>query len=626
MNKFLSIACIVISVGFLIGALYYFNAVKPYQSISTISEAEDLQICIAKDETTEAVRIWQGESGTFFFLPSYANIGNCSFRYDPDCQLVLDGTLIPPNKVLSTIIPVSPASLQRSELAGMHTLTFINKNGVRKDLQNVQFLFSENLPSLFVDTESESLDYIHELKGNREKGHLRIYTANGDINYDQDIEALKGRGNSSWSVLEKKPYQLLLFEENTLLGMGFSDKWCLLNHGFDPTYLRNMVMMDVARESGMPFTPSMQYVDLYMNHEYVGNYLLAQKLMVGPENVDIRSLDAENNRVNNVNYIYNETFGEGGDARKGVSNVNNPADITGGYLIERNFSSKYKAKVSGFVTEQNNPFIIRSPQYASKEEVEYIADVVNTVESAIFSPTDTASTGENLADLVDLDSFADKYVLEEMCLNEAQGCTSAWYYKPQDSVSHKLYAGPAWDYDKTWGNNTDFQNPELLSKLCCYPLASNTTYWYAALVEKPAFKEMVKHAYQSRFRPVFMDVVANRVPAYADYIETSVHMDEYRWPQYHTRDYRDEIPDLVNWMAERITFLDEVWSEDKTCYLIKYFDDNGEVINTMETVFAGEHFIPPMDAPHWADLSNGAMYTAGESYEATRDLNLIGCE
>ena len=42
-------------------------------------------------------------------------------------------------------------------------------------------------------------------------------------------------------------------------------------------------------------------------------------------------------------------------------------------------------------------------------------------------------------------------MVEEVSANFDGSKCSQYFYKPADSQSTKLYAGPVWDYDSTWG-------------------------------------------------------------------------------------------------------------------------------------------------------------------------------
>ena len=112
-----------------------------------------------------------------------------------------------------------------------------------------------------------------------------------------------------------------------------------------------------------------------------------------------------------------DTFDTG--KRRGILAEDNPENISGGYLIEKD---SYYDKIKGFVTEGGNGFSFKAPEYATKEQVDYIADYVQQIETIIFSNDDT------LFGYIDLKFFILRYLLDEAVLNQDTGVTSMYFY------------------------------------------------------------------------------------------------------------------------------------------------------------------------------------------------------
>ena len=92
----------------------------------------------------------------------------------------------------------------------------------------------------------------------------------------------------SSSAVSKRPYQLKLSAGRDVLGMGSGKTWILLaNHG-DASLIRNKVAQDLAAEYGLPYTPQSRFVDLVVNGEYLGNYLLTEKVQEGGRRVPLK--------------------------------------------------------------------------------------------------------------------------------------------------------------------------------------------------------------------------------------------------------------------------------------------------------------------------------------------------
>lgn len=143
--------------------------------------------------------------------------------------------------------------------------------------------------------------------------------------------------------------------------------------------------------------------------------------------------------------------------------------------MEFELEERWPEEDSGFITEDGQPVVIQSPKHATVDEVRYIAAVFQNFENVLLDEKNP----DGYLDYIDLNSFADKYLLEELCKNIDANKTSQYFYKYDDSISSKIFAGPIWDYDKAWGNGgkldegLDLREPEgLYVKKHIYPHSS----------------------------------------------------------------------------------------------------------------------------------------------------------
>ena len=124
----------------------------------------------------------------------------------------------------------------------------------------------------------------------------------GEPIYDGKLEQIKGRGNSTWQLADKKPYQIKLKKKTDLLESGdVSNKnktWVLLANAFDGSSMRNMISCSLARDIGVKSSVEFRPVDLYYDGEYRGTYLLTEKVQINAGRVDIANLEEENEEVN----------------------------------------------------------------------------------------------------------------------------------------------------------------------------------------------------------------------------------------------------------------------------------------------------------------------------------------
>ena len=93
---------------------------------------------------------------------------------------------------------------------------------------------------------------------------------------------------------------------------------------------------------------------------------------------------------------------------KWINIPNDPVDITGGYLLELEFASRYNDEISGFVSNHGQWVVVKSPEYASEAEVRYIAGLYNEAEEALYSETGYNSIGKHYTDYFELYGISTK--------------------------------------------------------------------------------------------------------------------------------------------------------------------------------------------------------------------------
>lgn len=130
----------------------------------------------------------------------------------------------------------------------------------------ITFMKSDNIPAVFIETESGNMEYIDENKYNEEKGYISIVKENGNVEYAGNLDRISGRGNTSWEY-NKKPYVIKLKNAEALLGMDAGKKWYLLPVWREGNRMNTKVVMDIASELGLSYTPECTWIDLYLNGE-----------------------------------------------------------------------------------------------------------------------------------------------------------------------------------------------------------------------------------------------------------------------------------------------------------------------------------------------------------------------
>ena len=442
---------------------------------------------------------------------------------------------------------------------------------------------SANLPALYITTESGTLDKIHAKKTNKEAGSLIFVTPEGEKAYDGALTQIKMRGNSS-TTFKKKNYQIKLEDGANLMGMGKSRTWILTGNSRDKSLLRNQISLDMAMYAGLSYTPEHISAEVYINNQYMGLYLFSEKVMIDDDRVAITDLEAMNENLNgNVEEAAmvgpkKATKGQ----FKAYQLAKEPEDITGGYLIEfESYPSRFKEEASAYHTTRAMTLVIKSPEYASVAQMEYISAFMQGFENAIFSKTGVdPDSGKHYAEFVDMQSLVNKYMIEEISKNYDGNNSSMFFYKPADSQSPLAFAGPVWDYDSAYGSYAQERNKRVLEGDGFWiNNASGKSYWWPALYKQADFKAAVKEQYRLTFKPALEILLGLReaptnglrsLDDYAKSIEASAAMNLVRWPALknpstvaktgHT--FEMNIDYLRKFLQERYEFLNKEWAAE----------------------------------------------------------------
>ena len=434
--------------------------------------------------------------------------------------------------------------------------------------------YTSGIPTFFVQTQSGSVESIHSSKQLSESGKILIMDSRGRSYFEGIIDEIHCRGNSSFDKTEKKSYTISLNKSMDLFEMGKAKKWLLIANAFDDTLVRNASAFFIAELLKLPYTPKFQYVDVYINGNFVGNYLLSEKVEIGKNRVNIRNLEKEVVSLNkNCNLADTDFFMEQQGrlfSSKGYHIEKEPEDISGGYLLELETSDRYGLEASGFLTSRMQPVVFASPKYASYNQVSYIAGLYQDFEDAVFSADGSNPyTGKMYYEYIDVDSFARKYLLEELVKNLDASFTSQYIYKYDDSISSKFYAGPCWDYDKSIaasGITEDGINLNDPKGLYAAVQEKESDIW-DALYQHKDFKKTVAAIFFKELEPHLKNNCEKIFFEYSKNIRSSNDCNMIRWntfPQAATIDekrilYNTKVLELADFIDKRLDFLKSEW-------------------------------------------------------------------
>ena len=336
---------------------------------------------------------------------------------------------------------------------------------------------------------------------------------------------IRGRGNSTWTF-PKKPFRLRLSEKTGFLGMPADKDWILLANYSDKTLMRNSLAFEMSRRFGLSYTPRSQYVELFMNGQYSGNYLLVEQIKVADHRLNIQILDKEDIAGN---------------------------EVTGGYFME--IDIRLDADSYFYTSQKNIPFTLKSPDDLTPEQYNYIVNHINHFEKVLYSEN-YAHRDSGYAKYIDIESFINWYLVNEISKNvDAKFHTSVYLYKDRNE---KLVMGPVWDFDIAFGNVSynGNDNPE--------GWYIKEGAWFDRLFQDPLFNDKLK----TRWNEIKNEEIFTLI----DYIDQTSQelefsqennfakweiLNKHVWPNaVVTGSYNGEVEYLKEWLGKRIKWLD----------------------------------------------------------------------
>ena len=483
-----------------------------------------------EEEKTVRVCTWSGNGTDFYlFLPSFADTDRVIFMPRHESMITIDGQSVRKGDDLSVLIPGRSYTLMIGDSASQEMTLTVMK--------------SSNIPSLFVETSPHAMKKVHANKNHKEKASIVLLAENGSVEYEGNRrDEIKSRGNSSW-YLDKKPYHLNLSIPFPLFGMSCSRHWILLANGYDKTNLINKLVYDFAGKTALPWTPECRYVDLFINGEYKGLYLLAEQ----PE--------FDTGRIN-------------------------PADQENSFLAEINEQGKENINHHFFLTKDGRCFKIVEPSTYKSKRFSSICQTLQQTEDAILSLTEDSPW----PDILDLDSFARRYLVDEIFLNPDGDLSSSFYY--WDASAQKMFAYPIWDYDLSCGNSSHSS-----TILTAFPeqLYSKYAPYYRKLYANREFFSRMTELYRTEFLPLLETLIEKDLSDLESLIARSNLMNMVRWAEMY-QEMRDgqesdaaKIAELHRFLQQRDVFLRATWLDMKEYVSVWICSNDGSLTSLFTT-------------------------------------------
>ncbi len=416
-----------------------------------------------------------------------------------------------------------------------------------------QSLSTSNLPIIIINTIADSI--VDEPKIMVEMGIIEnaigLNNVNDPLNHFDGYCGIEFRGHSSQSF-DKKNYSLELWNQLgedsavSLLGMGKEEDWILHASHMDRTFMRNPLFYRIWREMGH-WASNVRYVELIIDGDYRGVYHLMEKIKRDDDRLDIAKLDSNDNA---------------GDS------------LTGGYIIRMDWPGG-QGWYSSYNAMAGTPLFFQ--YYYPKEEKittqqgNYIAGYIEEFEEALFSSNYTNLQGKRYQEYIDITTFADLFIVNELSRSVDGYKASSFIHKDKYSKGGLLKAGSIWDFDLSSGN----------ADYCDGTATSGWTYlqtafecddldlmpmWWDAFMADTIFTNHLRCRWEShRLNMLHSDTLSDYIALMVDSVDDGQTRNFQRWDILNTPlwaepslpgTYAGEVQMMEDWFTARITWLD----------------------------------------------------------------------
>lgn len=372
------------------------------------------------------------------------------------------------------------------------------------------------------------------------------------------------RGQSS-ATFEQAPYRIELWDNASedidlpLLGMPPEGDWALIGPYSDRTLIRNAFTYDLGRDMGLS-APRFAFAEVYINQadrplvaeDYQGIYMVVETIKNNQSRLDLAQL-------------------EEGDV--------SPEQISGGYIFKFEWAASEDPTLActgseplgggfGFGGGPGGPgggdtggtcwtdLEVVDPEPLAPEQAAFLTDYIQRFHDSLH--------GEAFADysqFIDVASFVDVFIVNELTRNLDAYTRSAYYYKERDQP---ITAGPLWDFNLTlgmgFGTNLEVAGWQFEER----NVASD---WFRLLGTDPEFLALVSARWQELRQTLLSeDQLNQRIDALIGPLENAAVRDFERWPVDVVAQgifqipaeptWQGQVQVMRDWLGERLAWLD----------------------------------------------------------------------
>lgn len=353
------------------------------------------------------------------------------------------------------------------------------------------------------------------------------------------------RGHTSRDLYQQKPYGFETRDSTgdgiqvSFMGLPREMDWALHSCYSDKTCMRNALTYAIGREMGASggrqwWAPRTRWVEVYMNQNYLGLYLLVETIKIDKFRLDLP-----------------------------LPAMGAPPDITGPYVIsgEGEYSRGPGKDWVEPLFKYNWRY--REPHYMKVTDAQkmYLLEFVNKIHAMFMA----ADWKDKYRAAIDVPSWIDYHLIQELANNTDAYYKSTFLYKMPDSMGGKLFRGPIWDFDFALGN-VNFRQYYCVGRRI--PLADFMTPMMKAW-EDPALQNEAKCRWNELRKaggPLDMARIEEKIDSFATHITAAKRRDDATWKNiglwvignnYVGPSFADEVAYLKYWLRARVAWLDK---------------------------------------------------------------------
>ncbi len=427
------------------------------------------------------------------------------------------------------------------------------------------------LPLMIIDSEGREIP-------NEPRTYARMgLIDNGPGKYNKPVDpynvydgriSIETRGESTQGLYPKPSYSIETQTDSgtnnnvSLLGLPEENDFVLYGPYGDKSLIRNVLTYGLYEKFGH-YSPRTRFVELTVNGDYKGLYVLTEKIKRDKNRVDMAKLTPSDTT---------------------------PLDMSGGYLLRIDkttgmyaseyWESPFQPPVPGYYRYNYQYF---DPDYfhLTASQKAYIRNYLTRFETAMVS-SNFADPVKGYRAYLEIPSFIDLMILNEFAKDVDGFRLSHYFYKQKDSDGGKLVNGPPWDYNLTYGNS-DYTPDIHLTYNWTYTY-TNTIYWWARAMQDSWLRNQVHCRWDELYGSVMSpENVTKLVDSTFLVIREAVPRNFRRWPSLGTyiwpnsfvgQNYAEEEDYLRDWINDRLAWMDSKWGG--LCYPVS--TEPGETI------------------------------------------------